>query len=85
MTVHISDYDYVDERHWLPGEGKINWSDMMDALDDVGYTGTFLYELSFGSTRTISRPRDLVPNDFVQNARELSDRLPLTKRGTVLV
>jgi sugar phosphate isomerase/epimerase len=26
ITVHISDYDYVNERHWLPGEGKIDWN-----------------------------------------------------------
>lgn len=85
VTVHISDYDFIDERHWLPGEGKINWNSMMDAIDSVGYQGTFLYELSFGSTRTISRPCDLTPADFAQNAKELSERLTLTKRGTPLV
>lgn len=24
ITTHISDYDFVNERHWLPGEGKLN-------------------------------------------------------------
>lgn len=24
-TVHISDYDMIDERHWFPGKGKIDW------------------------------------------------------------
>lgn len=24
VTLHISDYDFVNERHWMPGEGKIN-------------------------------------------------------------
>ncbi|MBO5214579.1 MAG: sugar phosphate isomerase/epimerase [Clostridia bacterium] len=78
VTVHISDFDYINERHWLPGEGKIDWVSMMDALDEVGYDGTFLYELSFLSTKSIFRPTPLTPAHFYQNARELHERKPLT-------
>ena len=45
VTLHVSDYDGVDEKHWLPGEGINNWSAMIGALEEVGYTGRFLYEL----------------------------------------
>ena len=24
-TLHVSDYDFINERHWLCGEGKIDW------------------------------------------------------------
>ena len=78
VTVHISDFDYINERHWLPGEGKIDWVSMMDALDEVGYDGTFLYELSFLSTKSIFRPTPLTPAHFYQNARELHERKPVT-------
>lgn len=45
-TTHISDYDFVDERHWLPGQGKINWNAFIGALEKVGYDGVFNYEVN---------------------------------------
>lgn len=47
-TVHISDYDMVDERHWLPGKGKIDWPVLYAALMKAGYEGVFMYELKRG-------------------------------------
>ena len=44
-SLHISDYDFVDERHWLPGEGSNDWTAILQALEDVGYKGPFLYEV----------------------------------------
>ena len=60
-TLHVSDYDFVDERHWLPGEGKIDWNKLIGALQDVGYTGVWMYEIS----------RSLDDTDYVQNAKTL--------------
>ncbi|MBQ8163366.1 MAG: sugar phosphate isomerase/epimerase [Clostridia bacterium] len=71
ITTHISDYDYVNERHWLPGEGKIHWQSLIKALKAINYDGVWLYEIDFGCPRTIIRPRDLVCEDFVLNAKEL--------------
>ncbi len=45
-TLHISDYDGVDERHWLPGKGIIDWNAVLSALEKVGYNGAFNYEVS---------------------------------------
>ena len=78
ITTHISDYDFTDERHWLPGEGKINWPEMMGALDAVGYAGPLMYELKF-LAKNKRRLRPLEPADFVKNAEELMKRRPLTK------
>lgn len=47
-TVHVSDYDMVDERHWLPGKGKIDWPVLYKALMKAGYKGVFMYELKRG-------------------------------------
>ncbi|MFK7692466.1 DUF6528 family protein [Paenibacillus sp. HJGM_3] len=44
ITVHMSDNDGLDERHWLPGDGVIDWPAVMDALADAGYPGPFLFE-----------------------------------------
>ena len=82
VTVHFSDYDGVDERHWMPGEGIIDWNAVMDALDDIGYRGPVLYELGYSAPATITRPRDFTPEDFVRNHEELEARHPLTVIGT---
>ena len=82
VTVHISDFDFVNERHWLPGEGKVDWQSMMQALDATGYDGVFLYELSFESTGTIERKRPLEPSDFAKNAAELAAGLDPTPVDT---
>jgi len=43
-TLHLSDYDGVDEKHWLPGKGVNDWAAFVGALRDVGYGGPFNYE-----------------------------------------
>lgn len=80
-TVHISDYDYFNERHWLPGEGSIEWPRLMDKLDEIGYDGVFMYEVSKASSPTITRPAPITAAQFMQNAVELHERRPLTPRG----
>ena len=84
-TVHISDYDFIDERHWLPGEGKIDWASVMRVFDEIGYAGPFIYELGFGAPKTLTRPRALTAEDFVRNARELHEGKPLTVIGKSLL
>ena len=44
VTTHISDHDYENERHWLPGEGKIDWMALISAFEKIGYDGVFNYE-----------------------------------------
>lgn len=45
ITTHISDCDFTDERHWLPGEGKIEWNRLVECLKSVNYKGIWLYEV----------------------------------------
>ena len=74
ITTHISDYDYVNERHWLPGEGKIDWNELLDVFEEIGYDSTWLYEINLNCPNTIKRPRDLTLDDFVLNAKEVFER-----------
>lgn len=60
VTTHFSDYDFVDEKHWMPGEGKIDWPELFAALDQVGYQGPIIYEVDFdeyNATALASRKR----------------------------
>jgi sugar phosphate isomerase/epimerase len=71
VTVHVSDYDFINERHWLPGEGKQDFLAILAALGEVGYKGPWLYELGLSAPKSIIRPRELTYADFGENARAL--------------
>jgi len=44
VTTHISDNDGHEEKHWLPGEGVIDWVALMGALREAAYRGPILLE-----------------------------------------
>ena len=71
ITLHVSDNDFIEERHWLPGEGKQDWKEILKALNDINYSGIWMYEIGFKCPDTIVRNRDFVCEDFVRNAEEL--------------
>ncbi|MGC8861586.1 MAG: sugar phosphate isomerase/epimerase family protein [Armatimonadota bacterium] len=43
VNVHVSDQDGI-ERHWLPGDGKLDWHAVLAALKDTGFSGPLIYE-----------------------------------------
>ena len=57
VTTHISDFDFVTEKHWFPLQGQINWRTVISVLDSVGYAGPFVYEtMPMGHTVEDVRP-----------------------------
>ncbi len=77
-SVHISDFDFINERHWLPGEGKIDWQSLLSVLKNAGYSGPWLYEVDFQIPNNIIRPRELTCDDFAKNALEIFNKKPIT-------
>ena len=71
VTLHVSDYEFTDERHWMPGEGKNDWNGIINVLREAGYKGPWLYELGRVAQRGIIRERDLTFRDFYENAEAL--------------
>ena len=78
VSTHVSDYDKIDEKHWLPGEGVTDFYAIFSALRDIGYSGPWLYELSLTNTPKRTRSRNLTPLDIVKNAKEIFENKPLT-------
>jgi len=73
-TVHMSDYDGLDEKHWLPGEGVINWTNVISTLVKNGYQGPFMFETSRRKPSSITNERiKLTPEDLVNCFRELKN------------
>ncbi len=78
-TLHVSDYDYIDERHWLPGEGKVDWHKLYNKLIGYGYSGAWLYEIGIKTRpNIINRSRELTFEDLTRNASEIFEGKDLT-------
>lgn len=57
VTVHISDYDFEDEKHWLPGMGKIDWKELISLLKAINYSGPFMNEVGITPGEDIPEKR----------------------------
>lgn len=66
VTLHVSDFDFVDEKHWIPGDGEIDWSKVVKALEKIEYNGVWMYEAEFQSRRG-----ELTVPDFKKNAEKI--------------
>ena len=44
VTVHLSDYDGIDECHWLPGQGIVDFSGIHAALAGAGFDAPLVFE-----------------------------------------
>lgn len=49
ITTHIADNDGIDDKHWLPMKGVINWQKVIFALKSIDYHGVFMYEVKIKS------------------------------------
>jgi sugar phosphate isomerase/epimerase len=62
ITTHVSDYDMVDERHWLPGKGCNDWFGLVTGLEAAGYDGPILFEVSNKPGNEFITPKSLADN-----------------------
>ena len=46
-TFHINDYDGVDEMHWFPGQGIIDWPSTMNAIRAIPHDVLLIYETAW--------------------------------------
>lgn len=44
VTVHLSDYDGIDECHWHPGQGIVDFKGIQDALLGSGFSSPLVFE-----------------------------------------
>jgi len=86
VTLHVSDYDFIDERYLLPGELDIDWAEFMDLLDEIGYAGVFNYEVSGAAeNKYIRREAALTPEDYRKNYDSLVKRAkPVIPAGEIV-
>lgn len=78
VNMHVSDYDFVDEKHWMPYEGKNDWVELVALLEQVGYDGPFLYEVPRTKPRALDR-RELTFADYKPNYEACIHKRPAPK------
>ena len=62
FTLHLSDYDGVDEQHELPGKGVLDWGSFVRALQEIDYGGPFNYESKLDGETPTERIKTLEGN-----------------------
>lgn len=78
VTLHVSDYDRLDERHWLPGEGTTDWSSLVSALRGAGYSGPWNYEVGSEPDDSLTPMYTRTNPMYRQNAEEVLGGKPIT-------
>ena len=48
VALHLNDNDGMTDQHKIPMTGNIDWKDLMDALDEIGYSGYYNMEIALG-------------------------------------
>ncbi|WNQ13967.1 sugar phosphate isomerase/epimerase family protein [Paenibacillus aurantius] len=54
VTTHISDNDGVDEKHWLPGSGVIQWPNVFRSFQETRYRGPMIFEVRNQTAEQVS-------------------------------
>lgn len=44
LTMHVTDNDGLNEKHWFPGDGVIDWKEIFTLLEEIGYDSTMICE-----------------------------------------
>lgn len=50
IALHMQDTDALEDRHWPPGLGNINWRRVSAALTEIGFDGAWTFEVKTGAS-----------------------------------
>ncbi len=70
ITLHMSDYDMIDERHRLPGDGVVEWQKLFALLEKVNYSGIMMYEVAY---KPKDREEIITPEMVARNADQIKN------------
>ncbi len=63
IATHLQDTDGIEDWHWVPGAGRINWDELVSTLRQIDYKGFWTFEL---------HARDSDPASVVGAARQVA-------------
>ena len=83
-TFHISDYDGIDECHWYPGMGVIDWAGIMEAVKQLPNDVLLMFEvfgfLNAPKWQNRSIAPDVIMKSFERNVFYLENAAEIQRR-----
>ena len=73
-TVHLSDYDFADERHLIPGKGLIDNKALWAGIKGNGYDGIMMFEC-YGEPAQLDTARQILLGNMPQPDNSKKDSL----------
>lgn len=73
-TVHLSDYDFADERHLVPGKGLIDNKALWKGIRDNGYDGIMMFEC-YGEPGELDIARQILLGNMPQPDNSKADSI----------
>lgn len=70
IALHLQDTDGKEDRHWLPGQGIINWTQLMKDLAFSDYQGVLTLEIS-GSPELTERNVDNILSRSIESIKNI--------------
>lgn len=71
-TVHLSDYDFADERHLIPGKGLIDNKALWAGILENGYDGIMMFEC-YGEPAQLDTARQILLGNIPQSDNSKKD------------
>lgn len=71
-TVHLSDYDFADERHLIPGKGLIDNKALWAGIKENGYDGIMMFEC-YGEPAQLDTARHILLGNLPQPVNSKTD------------
>lgn len=76
IALHIQDTDGKKDRHWLPGQGIINWAQFMKDLISIDYKGVLTLEVSGSPEFTENNVDNILPRSMKSIKNVLKPHYP---------
>lgn len=71
-SLHIHDnHGTGQDEHLFPGDGNINWKEVLDTLVAVGYKGDLVFEAHHQSIHTLDEHREFILGDLLECGRKM--------------
>lgn len=76
ISIHVSDNDGISEKHWLPGQGIINFPSLLKSLRESGFKGFFVIEVNPWQEAFFDRPACMLKSLYDWSSRLMENGRP---------
>lgn len=71
LSLHIHDNDGTYDEHLMPGDGNLDWQDLLHSLKAVGYKGDFVLEANEQCNEADDGCRDFILRELYERSKRM--------------